>query len=149
LATTAPLTRRTPEARVQIDVDTKKHGVGKTVLVVDDNAAVRKMIAGAFLSDGFKTCGEAQNGQEGVELARELHPDLVILDLSMPVMNGLETATKLRSLYPKTPIILFTLFGDGQLQVEAEKAGVNLVLSKTTPLKHVVVLAHRLLGLAD
>ena len=134
---------------MQIDVDTRKHGIGKTVLVVDDNTAVRKMIAGAFLSDGFKTCGEAENGKEGLELARELHPDLITLDLSMPVMNGLEAATELRKLYPKTPIILFTLFGDGQLQAEATKIGVNLVLSKTTPLTHVVVLAHRLLGQKD
>jgi two-component system, chemotaxis family, chemotaxis protein CheY len=132
---------------VQIDVDVKKHGIGKTVLVVDDNAAVRKMIAGAFLSDGFKTCGEAENGKEGVELAKELHPDLITLDLSMPVMNGLEAATELRKLYPKTPIILFTLFGDGQLEAEATKVGVDLVLSKTTPLKHLIVLAHRLLGM--
>lgn len=134
---------------MQIDVDTKKHGVGKTVLVVDDNAAVRKMIAGAFLSDGFKTCREAENGQEGLELARDLHPDLITLDLSMPVLNGLEAAKELRKLYPKTPIILFTLFGDGQLQAEASRIGVDLVLSKTTPLKHVVVLAHRLLGVKD
>jgi two-component system, chemotaxis family, chemotaxis protein CheY len=134
---------------VQIDVDTRKHGVGKTVLVVDDNAAVRKMIAGAFLSDGFATCGEAENGREGIELAKELHPDLITLDVSMPVMNGLAAATELRKLYPKTPIILFTLFGDGQMQSEATKIGVNLVLSKTTPLKHVVVLAHRLLGMMD
>ncbi len=134
---------------MQIEVDAKKHGVGKVVLVVDDNAAVRKMIAGAFLSDGFATCGEAENGKEGLELAGELHPDLITLDLSMPVMNGLEAAARLRKLYPKTPIILFTLFGDGQLEAEAAKIGVNLVLSKTTPLRHVVVLAHRLLGLKD
>lgn len=134
---------------MQIDVDTKKHGVGKTVLVVDDNAAVRKMIAGAFLSDGFATCGEAENGKEGLELAGELHPDLITLDVSMPVMNGLDAAKELRKIYPKTPIILFTLFGDRQLQAEASRIGVNLVLSKTTPLKHVVVLAHRLLGAND
>lgn len=134
---------------MQIDVDAKKHGVGKVVLVVDDNAAVRKMIAGAFLSDGFATCGEAENGKEGLELAGELHPDLITLDLSMPIMNGLEAAKELRKRYPKTPIILFTLFGDGQLEAEATKIGVNLVLSKTTPLRHVVVLAHRLLGVKD
>ena len=134
---------------MQIDVDAKKHGVGKTVLVVDDNAAVRKMIAGAFLSDGFATCGEAENGREGIELATELHPDLITLDVSMPVMNGLDAAAELRKMYPKTPIILFTLFGDGQMQSEATKIGVNLVLSKTTPLKHVVVLAHRLLSVKD
>lgn len=134
---------------MEIDVDTKKHGIGKTALVVDDNVAVRKMIVGAFLSDGFKTCGEAENGKEGLELARELHPDLITLDLSMPVMNGLEAAMELRKLYPDTPIILFTLFGYSQLEVEAHKIGVNLVLSKTTPLKHLVVLAHRLLGMGD
>lgn len=140
-----------PDARghVEIDIDTKKHGIGKTALVVDDTVAIRKMIAAAFCSDGFKTCAQAGDGKEGVELARELHPDIVTLDLSMPVLNGLEAAKELRKLYPKMPIILFTLFGDVQLAAEAHKIGINLVLPKTTPLKHLVVLAHRLLGMEE
>jgi two-component system, chemotaxis family, chemotaxis protein CheY len=134
---------------LEIEIDPKKHGVGKIALVVDDNAVIRKMIAAAFLSDGFKTCGEAENGKEAIELAKEVQPDIITLDLSMPVMNGLEAAVELRKIFPKTPIILFTLFGDGQLQNEAAKAGVTLVLPKTTPLRHLIVLAHRLLGVKD
>jgi hypothetical protein len=61
----------TPDARqarpMEVKVDRKKNGVGKTVLVVDDSALMRKAIESAFLSDGFKTCVEAKNGKEGIE----------------------------------------------------------------------------------
>jgi CheY-like chemotaxis protein len=72
------------------------------------------MLAAAFLSDGFKTCAEAENGKEAeaVEAAKQIKPGLVTLDLSMPVMDGLRAASELRRVFPTTPIILFTLFGD-------------------------------------
>ena len=129
-----------------IENDPKKHGVGKTVVVVDDNAAIRKMLAEAFLSDGFKTCGEADNGKEGVEVAKKLKPHLITLDLSMPVMNGLEAASRLRRLFPKTPIILFTMFASTQLELEASKVGIDLVLSKTVALSTLIDQAHVLIG---
>jgi two-component system chemotaxis response regulator CheY len=131
---------------VQIERDPKKRGVGKTVLVVDDNAAIRKMLAAAFLSDGFETCGEAENGKEGIEAAKQIKPDVITLDLSMPVMNGLEAASELRKIFPNTPIILFTLYGDGLLRTEASKAGVSLVLLKTVALSTLVDHAHKLMG---
>jgi len=113
---------------VEIERDPKKRGAGKTVLVVDDNAAIRKMLASAFLSDGFKTCGEAENGKEAVELAKQIKPDVITLDLSMPVMNGITAASKLRRHFPTTPIILFTLYGDSVSKAAASEAGVSLVL---------------------
>ena len=67
----------------------QKPDIGVTVLVVDDNSAIRKMLATAFLSDGFTTCTEAENGKEAIELAKQNKPDVIVLDLSMPVMNGL------------------------------------------------------------
>jgi len=134
---------------VQVDIDTRKHGAGRTALVVDDNAAIRQMIAHAFLSDGFKTCVEAENGKEGVDLAKEIHPDIITLDLSMPEMNGLEAAAEIHKLFPQTPIILFTLYGDGLSQTEATKSGISLVLAKTTPLSMLIKVAHRLLGVKD
>jgi CheY-like chemotaxis protein len=97
---------------VEVATDPKKHGVGKTVLVVDDSEFLRKSIEHAFLSDGFKTCVEAENGQEAIEVAKKCQPDLIILDLSMPVMNGLEAAPILRRMFPKIPIFLFTLYAD-------------------------------------
>lgn len=125
--------------------DLRKCGAGKTVLVVDDNSAIRKMLATAFLSDGFKVCAEAENGREGIEAAKQVNPDLIILDLSMPVMNGIEAASELRKLFPTTPIILFTLYGDSVLQKDASKAGINLVLMKTMPLPQLVDKAQELM----
>jgi CheY-like chemotaxis protein len=131
---------------VEIEIDPRKRGVGKTVLVADDNAAIRKMLATVFLSDGFKTCGEAQNGKEAIKVAGQIKPDVIILDLSMPVMNGLEAAPALRKMAPKTPIILFTLYGDSLSKTEASKAGVSLVLQKTVPLSQLLDKAHELMG---
>jgi CheY-like chemotaxis protein len=125
-------------------------GADKTALVVEDNAAIRKMMVSAFLANGaFKVCAEAENGEEALKVAQEVHPDIIMLDLSMPVMNGIEAAAKLRKMLPKAPIIMFTLYGDGLSQSEAAKSGVNLVLSKSTPLPQLIVLAHRLLGVPD
>ena len=131
---------------MEIQSDPKKRGAGKTVLVVDDNAAIRKMLASAFLSDGFETCGEAENGKEAVEVAKQIHPDVITLDLSMPVMNGITAASELRKILPTTPIILFTLYGDGVSKAAASEAGVSLVLQKTMPLSVLIDDAHKLMG---
>jgi two-component system chemotaxis response regulator CheY len=124
----------------------KKLGVGKTVLVVDDSAFVRKAIENAFLSVGFKTCVEAENGKEGIEVAQQCQPDLIILDLSMPVMNGLEAAPILRSMFPKIPIFLFSLYADDLSQQVASRAGVDFVMSKNEPLSKLVDKAHEMMG---
>jgi CheY-like chemotaxis protein len=129
-----------------IENDRKKRGTGKTVLVVDDNAAIRKMLATAFLSDGFKKCEEADNGKECIELARQIKPDLIVLDLSMPVMNGLEAATELRKLFPNLPLILFTLNDTSFLEKQASRAGINLVLSKSVKLSTLINEAHKLIA---
>ena len=104
------------------------------------------MLSTAFLSDGFKVCVEAENGREGIKAAKQVNPDLIILDLSMPVMNGIEAASQLRKLFPTTPIILFTLYGDSLLQKDASKAGIDLVLMKTMPLPQLVDKAQELMS---
>jgi DNA-binding NarL/FixJ family response regulator len=80
--------------------------------------------------DGWEVCGEAADGREAIEKAKQLKPDLVVLDLSMPVMNGLEAARKLKSLYPCLPLLMFTNFASPQLTNEALSAGVSAVVSK-------------------
>jgi CheY-like chemotaxis protein len=131
---------------VEIDIDPEKRGIGKTVLVVDDSPAIRKRLAAAFLSDGFKTCAEAKDGREAIELARQIVPDVITLDLSMPRMNGLEAASELRKIFPNTPIILFTLYGETLSNTDACKSAVSLVLSKTAPLSTLIEKAHELMG---
>ena len=133
---------------VKIETDPKKRD-GKTALIVEDNAVIRKMIADAFLSDGFKTCGEADNGKEGIEVANQIKPDLIILDLSMPIMNGLQAAPELRKLFPGTPIILFTLYANAFLNQEAKHAGIDLVIAKDEDLSILVSKAHQLMGNED
>src|ERR1700746_919623 len=83
---------------VEVQSDPAKRGDGKTVLIVDDNSAIRTMLAAAFLFHGFKTCAQAENGKEGIEVAEQIKPDIISLDFSMPVMNGLEAASKLRGI---------------------------------------------------
>jgi len=118
---------------------------GKAVVIVDDNAIVRKTVGHAFLDDGFRFFAEAENGAEGIEVAKEVKPDLAILDLSMPIMDGLQTATILRRLFPKMPIILFSLYGESLLEAEAVRAGVNAVISKTEDMPVLLNKAHQLL----
>ena len=103
------------------------------------------MLAVAFLSDGFTTCVQAENGKEGIKAAKQIKPDVITLDFSMPVVNGLEVASELRKLFPKTPIILFTLYGGSLLKTDASKAGVSLVLLKTVPLPTLIHKAHELM----
>ena len=115
-------------------------------MVVDDYATIRKMLATAFLSDGFKTCGEAADGKEAIELAKKIKPDVVTLDFSMPGMSGLEVASALRKIFPKLPIILFTLYSNEILKIEAANAGIDLVLPKTVPLSTLIDKAHELMA---
>jgi two-component system, chemotaxis family, chemotaxis protein CheY len=104
---------------------------GKAVVIVDDNAVVRRTVGHAFLESGCRFFGEAENGAEGIEVVKQVKPDVAILDLSMPVMNGLQAAVVLRKLFPHMPIILFSLYGDGAVKAEAARAGVDAVISKT------------------
>jgi two-component system chemotaxis response regulator CheY len=134
------------EDLLEVKSDPRKRGFGKTVLVVDDNAPVRKTLATAFLSDGFKTCSEAENGTEAVELAQKIKPDLITMDLSMPGVSGLVAASALRKLFPRVPIILYTLYASKLLEIEAAKAGISIVLSKTAPLCTLIDIANEMVG---
>lgn len=101
------------------------------ILIVDDSAQIRNMVRlWLETDDKFEVCGEAADGVEGIEKALELKPDLIVLDLLMPRMNGLQAATALQSAMPEVPIILFTLFPDSELANQAREIGVTCVLSK-------------------
>jgi DNA-binding NarL/FixJ family response regulator len=108
--------------------------MAKTVLIVDDNAYIRRALCELFTREAeFEVCGEAANGRQALSKVLELHPDLIVMDLSMPEMNGLETARELRRLMSGVPIILCTLFGDATIQQEAQRVGISEVVSKSQP----------------
>ena len=113
----------------------------KRILVVDDNAAIRRFLCTLFNSEAdFDVCGEAANGKEAIERAQELHPDAIVLDLSMPVMNGLEAARTLKSLMPTVPLIMFSEYGEPFFESQARSAGISALVSKFV---HVSVLVEK------
>jgi DNA-binding NarL/FixJ family response regulator len=83
-------------------------------------------------------CGEAGNDQEGMEKAKDIHPNFIVLDLSTPVMNGLEAARILKRLMPAVPLIMFTSFITHRLRQEALAAGMSRVIAKEGPLEDLV-----------
>jgi DNA-binding NarL/FixJ family response regulator len=76
-------------------------------------------------------CGEAANGREAIEKAQQLHPDLIVTDLSMPVMNGLEEARYLKKLMPGVPVIIYSAHSDPFVEKEARSPGAFAVVSKS------------------
>jgi DNA-binding NarL/FixJ family response regulator len=118
----------------------------KCILIVDDNLSIRKSIRRFLESQtDFEVCGEAVDGLDAIEKARELRPDLIILDLSMPRLDGLRTASILRPMLPHVPIVLFTMHRDTISNAEASEAGVSAVVSKTDALAALVDEIQRLL----
>ena len=83
-------------------------------------------------------CGEATNGFEAIEQARKLQPDLILLDLAMPEMNGAEAASVLKKMMPETRIILFTMYSENIGRSLTSAVGVDLVLSKPDGIKVLV-----------
>jgi two-component system chemotaxis response regulator CheY len=120
--------------------------MAKTVLIVDDSPYVRQALCDLFKREAdFEVCGEAENGKEAIARAQELHPDLIVLDLSMPVMNGLDAARELKRLMPTVPLIMYSAFGDGFVEQQARLVGISELVSKSHPATILVSKARSLL----
>lgn len=118
----------------------------KSILIVDDSPVIRRSLRTLLERNlGWKVCGEAENGRHGVEQALRLEPDLVLLDLSMPVMNGFETARELQRVMPRLPILMFTTFSNAFVEKEALASGVRAVRSKSDSLDSLSQTVHQLL----
>jgi DNA-binding NarL/FixJ family response regulator len=101
------------------------------ILVADDHEVMRKGVC-AILSTGFSfaVCDEASNGQQAIEKALLHRPDIIILDVNMPVLGGLAAAKEVQRLLPDVPILLFTSNPSEQFLSESKKAGVNGFVAK-------------------
>ncbi len=119
--------------------------VVKSILIVDDSEFIRQALSELFQRESdFEVSGEAGNGKEAIEKARELRPDLIVLDLLMPVMNGLDAARILKRLMPATPLIMYSAFGDKLAEHQARLIGISEVVSKS---EDASVLIHKARGL--
>jgi CheY-like chemotaxis protein len=117
-------------------------------MIVDDHAVIRRMVRVIFEAEDLEVF-DAVNGAEGVQKAQEVKPGLIILDLSMPVMNGLDAARELKVLMPHVPLLMFTNNAGGILEKEVRSAGIAAVISKSDVdgLKQLLARAKTLLGL--
>jgi DNA-binding NarL/FixJ family response regulator len=130
---------------IQRDSQGSSKDMAKTILIVDDNAHVRRAICELFkYEEDFTVCGEASNGKEAIAKALELHPDLIVLDLSMPVMGGLDAARELKRLLPEVPLLMYSMFGD-LVQEQARQVGISELISKSQPAAILVKKARSLL----
>jgi DNA-binding NarL/FixJ family response regulator len=130
----------------QQDVTSSPAKLRNRILVIDDGDSVRNII-GIFLEHaGFEVCGEAADGVEGIEQAKKLKPDLIVLDLAMPRMNGAEAASVLSTTMPDVPIVLLTLYQNALGPSLASALGVKAILDKTDGMDKLVKCVHFLLN---
>jgi DNA-binding NarL/FixJ family response regulator len=120
--------------------------VSKSVLIVDDYAMIRSVLRSILeTSEDLRVCGEAADGVEAIRKAAELRPDLVILDIAMPILNGIATASVLKKALPNTKVIFCTLYPETGSSF-ASSLGVDLVVSKADGAGRILEQVHSLLN---
>ena len=110
----------------------REGSMARTILVADDNPLMRKMLCEIFeAEEDYDICAEASNGREAIDLALKHRPELIILDLAMPVLGGLEASEELKRILPDVPIILFTQYADLGNALSYSGLQVDRIVSKT------------------
>jgi DNA-binding NarL/FixJ family response regulator len=116
------------------------------ILIADDHEAVRRGLRAALSTAGWEVCADAVNGKEAVAKATELKPDLIILDISMPVMGGLDAARLIRAADPSAKIVIFTMHESQQIKDEIARVGVQAHAVKSAPMKNLLDTIKAVLG---
>jgi two-component system, NarL family, nitrate/nitrite response regulator NarL len=115
-----------------INIRTGEQNIPKRVLIVDDHDIVRQGVRRILeTEDDWEVCGEASNGQEALRLSRELKPDAIIMDVTMPVMNGLEATKKITKANPDSKVLIFTMHEPQSLLSPIRGSGAKGVLPKS------------------
>lgn len=119
----------------------------KTVLIVDDNVFIRHALCEFFEREtDFTVCGVAENGRDAIDEACRLHPDLIVLDVTMPVMDGMDAARVLQRIMPAVPLIMYSAFEDRSCQQQAQSIGVAAVVSKSEKISALIARARDLVS---
>ena len=112
------------------DLNTNTASSLPTVLVVDDSALIRKMLIKLLNDNGYQVIGEAANGEEGVELYKDLEPDIVTLDITMPVMDGVTALKKIKEYNPEAMVAMISAAGQKDKLMDALREGAELFFTK-------------------
>jgi CheY-like chemotaxis protein len=102
------------------------------ILIADDNLRIRQVLRTLIEGhEDWDVCAEAEDGVQAVNRAKQFKPDLIILDLAMPELNGIEAARQISKALPGVPMLMLTLYASPLVEKEAEKVGVQRVISKS------------------
>jgi DNA-binding NarL/FixJ family response regulator len=116
-----------------------------SILIADDHAVVRRGMRALLESQpNWQVCGEAQNGREALEEAKRLKPDLAVLDITMPELNGLEAIARIRKEVPQTRVLVLTMHDDKELIQATVKAGAHGYLLKSDSERDLIIAVDRL-----
>jgi DNA-binding NarL/FixJ family response regulator len=115
------------------------------VLIADDNALIRRQIRNILELDGnLSICAEAENGLEAVKMARECGPDVCVMDVVMPVMDGLRATREIKAADPGVRVLIFAFDNSKQLEWESRQAGADAVLAKDQGSARLAAVVHGL-----
>ena len=115
------------------------------ILLADDHEGVRRRVRSVLETAGFEVCGEADNGPDAVTKAKDLMPDLIVLNLSMPMMHGLEVIPEIVQSAPTVKILVFSIDEADELRREALRRGAHGYVSKSRPITDLVDEVEKLL----
>lgn len=113
------------------------------ILLVDDHRLVRQAVKRALGDAGFNVVGEADDGQSGVDMVNDLSPEIVVLDITMPIMDGLTALKIIKQDKPETKVIMLTMHGESNVIREAISSGASAFITKDAPMAEVVDLVDR------
>lgn len=116
----------------------------KKVLIVDDSKTSRKILRNIIEQNNCEVVAEAVNGQDGVDKYQELNPDLVTLDITMPVMDGIETLSKIKEINPNAKVIMITAAGQKNKMLEAIRLGAEEFVTKPYEANHIVEILNKI-----
>jgi two-component system, chemotaxis family, chemotaxis protein CheY len=119
-----------------------------TVVIVDDTVFMRATLKKVLSDAGFQVVGEAENGQVGVERYQELHPDVIMLDITMPIMDGLAALQEIKKINPDAAVIMCTALGQERIVMQALEYGAKDYIIKPFKPEKVVEAVQKAAGAA-
>lgn len=120
--------------------------MAKGILLVDDAAFMRMMLKDILVKNGYEVLGEAENGVKAVEKYKELSPDLVIMDITMPEMDGIEAVKEIKKFNPAATVIMCSAMGQQSMVIEAIQSGAKDFIVKPFQADRIVEAVRKVIG---
>ncbi len=120
--------------------------MAKNVLICDDAAFMRMMIKYVLTKNGYNVAGEAENGLKAVEKYGEVHPDLVLMDITMPEMDGIAALKKIKSMDPSASVIMCSAMGQQAMVIESIQAGARDFIVKPFQADRIIEAVKKVIG---